>query len=59
MRKLYMTPIVWVIKIECGGALLQVSGNYNPDSIKKEEEETLVKSNRGYSANSVEWTGWE
>ena len=58
MKKIYSAPIVRVIEIECGGALLQASGKYDSNSINKEEEETLVKGSRSFSATSVDWEDW-
>jgi hypothetical protein len=61
MNKTYITPDVKVIDIATDGVLCQASarGGYDEKSISKESEETLVKGDRGYSATSVDWEGWE
>ena len=61
MKKTYLIPSIYVLKIKTHGFLCETSakGFVDPDSMIKEDDETMGVKSSGYNTNYVEWQDWQ
>lgn len=61
MKKIYQEPSIEVLNVNLDGILCQASAKYDNTSISKENDESLVKSQRNsnYKGNPVVWEDWQ